>query len=275
MILCKVLEVSRSGFYKWLRRRGLVTEREVKNEILKRKIKQIFGHHKKRYGAIRIRKELLKQGVAVSIKKVNSTMKECNLVSLHTKRFKVVTTDSKHKMAVSENKLNRVFSADKPNQVWVTDITYIRTLDGWVYLATILDLFHRKVVAYQISDRIDSALVLSALDKALVRYKPAKGLLFHSDRGVQFVSADFREAISRASFTQSMSRKGNCWDNAPAESFFATLKKELIYPMGTSTRFQVERELFEYIEAYYNTIRLHSALGYRSPLEFEKAMLTA
>lgn len=210
----------------------------------------------------------------MSIKKVNRIMKESNLVCLHTKRFKVITTDSKHKFAVADNKLNREFVADKPNQVWVTDITYIRVLDGWLYLAVILDLFNRKVVGYQTSSKIDTELVLGALDKALRRYKPS-GLLFHSDRGVQFASYDFRDAISKESFVQSMSRKGNCWDNAPAESFFATLKKELIYPIGECTKFQVERELFEYIEAYYNTVRLHSSLGYLSPLEYEKLKLAA
>jgi len=210
----------------------------------------------------------------VSVKKVNKLMKASNLVCLHTKRFKVITTDSKHKLCVADNKLNREFRAEKPNEAWVADITYVKVLDGWVYLAVILDLFNRKVVGYQTSDKIDTELVLGALDKALQRYKPS-GLLFHSDRGVQFASSDFRNAISKESFIQSMSRKGNCWDNAPAESFFATLKKELIYPIGECTKFQVERELFEYIEAYYNTIRLHSSLGYLSPLEFEKLRLAA
>jgi putative transposase len=197
-------------------------------------------------------------------------MKENNLVCLHTKKFKVVTTDSKHQHAISDNKLNRNFNEHEPDRAWVADITYIRALDGWVYLAVVIDLFNRRVVGYQTSTKIDTDLVLHALDKALKRYKPRAGLLFHSDRGVQYASADFREAISQASFIQSMSRKGNCWDNAPAESFFATLKKELIYPLGICTRFQVERELFEYIEAYYNTVRLHSSLGYLSPLEFER-----
>lgn len=257
-----------------MRRHDYVTEREIKNEILKKKIKDIFNYHKKRYGAIRIKKELLKEGFHVSIKKINKIMEANNLVCLHTKRFKVVTTDSKHKLAVADNKLNREFKAEKPNQVWVADITYIKVLGGWVYLAVILDLFNRKVVGYHTSAKIDTDLVLNALDKALRMHKPS-GLLFHSDRGVQFASADFRNAIANESFIQSMSRKGNCWDNAPAESFFATLKKELIYPIGDCTRFQVERELFEYIEAYYNTIRLHSSLGYLSPLEFEKFKLAA
>lgn len=268
--MCRVLEVSHSGYYKWLRRQGYVTELEVATEILRIKIQQSFHRHKRRYGAIRIRKELIKEGIKVSIKKVNKIMKMNNLVCLHTKKFKVLTTDSKHKLPVAENKLNRVFKATEPNQIWVTDITYIRVLSGWVYLCVILDLYHRKVVGYQVSDKIDTQLVLDALNSALQRYQPSQGLLFHSDRGVQFASSNFREAIANASFVQSMSRRGNCWDNAPSESFFATLKKELIYPLGECTKFQVEKELFEYIEAYYNTVRLHSYLGYLSPLEFEK-----
>jgi len=253
-----------------------VTEREIRNQILKAKIKNIFDQHKKRYGAIRIKKELFKnEGLLVSINKINAVMKENNLVCLHTKKFKVVTTDSKHKHAISDNTLNRDFNGHELNRVWVADITYIKTLNGWVYLAVILDLFNRRIVGYQTSTRIDTDLVLSALDKALWQHRPGAGLLFHSDRGVQYASSDFRDAISKASFIQSMSRKGNCWDNAAAESFFATLKKELIYPLGICTKFQVEGELFEYIEAYYNTIRLHSSLGYLSPLEYEKLKFAA
>ena len=211
----------------------------------------------------------------MSICKINAIMKANNLVCLHTKKFKVVTTDSKHKHAISDNTLNRDFNSHKPNRIWVADITYIRTLGGWVYLAIILDLFSRRIVGYQTSTSIDTNLVLKALDNALQQHRPSAGLLYHSDRGVQYASSDFRDAISKASFIQSMSRKGNCWDNAPAESFFATLKKELIYPLGICTKFQVERELFEYIEAYYNTVRLHSSLGYMSPLEYEELKLAA
>ena len=211
----------------------------------------------------------------MSICKINAIMKANNLVCLHTKKFKVVTTDSKHKHAISDNTLNRDFNSHEPNRIWVADITYIRTLGGWVYLAIILDLFSRRIVGYQTSTSIDTNLVLKALDNALQQHRPSAGLLYHSDRGVQYASSDFRDAISKASFIQSMSRKGNCWDNAPAESFFATLKKELIYPLGICTKFQVERELFEYIEAYYNTVRLHSSLGYMSPLEYEELKLAA
>jgi transposase InsO family protein len=275
LVLCEVLEVSRSGFYKWLRRHNQVTEREIKNHILSIKIKDIFTAHRARYGSIRIRQELLKQGYKSSVKRINRIMKDNKLVSLHTTKFKVVTTDSKHKLPIAENKLNRQFAAEKPNQVWVTDISYIKTVTGWLYLAVVLDLFSKQVVGYETSSRIDNSLALSALNKALYRRSPSHGLLFHSDRGVQFASHDFRDALKRANFTQSMSRKGNCWDNSPAESFFATLKKELIYPLGVVTKFQVEKELFEYIEAYYNTIRMHSTLDYLSPLDYEKLKCAA
>jgi transposase InsO family protein len=272
-VCCKVLQVSRSGYYKWLRRQQLCTERMLHNAVLVKRVREIFDYHKQRYGAKRVRKELLKEGQNVSIKRVNRIMTENGLVCLHTRRFKVVTTDSKHKLPVADNRLDRDFSAPAPNQVWVTDITYIKVATGWVYLAVILDLFNRKVVSYHTSTKINAELVIGALDKALVRCKPSKGLLFHSDRGVQFASSDFRQAIAKAYFVQSMSRKGNCWDNAVMESFFATLKKELIYQLGECTQFQIERELFEYIEAYYNTVRSHSALGYLSPLEFERLKL--
>ena len=211
----------------------------------------------------------------MSIRKIYAIMKENNLVCLHTKKFKVVTTDSNHHHAISDNKLNRTFNGHEFNRAWVADITYIQAFGGWVYLAVILDLCSRRIVGYQTSTKIDTNLVLKALDNALQQYKPSAGLLFHSDRGVPNASTDLRGAISEASFIQSKSRKGNCWDNAPVESFSATLKKELIYPLGICNRFQFDRELFEYIEAYYNTIRQHSYLGYLSPLEYEKLKLTA
>lgn len=270
-----MLGVSRSGYYKWLRRRGFVTERQIKREIVTRKVKEIFNYHRKRYGAIRIGKELKKEGITVSSKLVNTIMKDNHLVSLHTKKYKVVTTNSNHTYAVAKNTLNREFNPDTPNQVWAADITYIRVIDGWMYLAVVLDLFNKKIVGYQTSRNINTRLVLDALEQALYTRRPREGLLFHSDRGVQFASDDFISAIGKANITQSMSRKGNCWDNSPVESFFATLKKELIYPLGICSDFQMERELFEYIEAYYNTVRIHSSLGYLSPLEFEKMRLAA
>ena len=212
----------------------------------------------------------MKEGFKVSIKKVNKIIKDNNLVSLHTKKFKIVTTNSKHKFTVANNKLNRKFKVDKLNQVWVADITYIKVIDGWVYLAVVLDLFNKKIVGYQTSKKIDTRLVLDALEQALQTRRPSAGLMFHSDRGVQTASDSFTSAILKANFVQSMSRKGNCWDNSPVESFFATLKKELIYPLGLCSGFQLQRELLEYIHAYYDTVRAHSSLGYLSPLEFEK-----
>ena len=222
----------------------MVTERQINNAVLGMRIQKIFNAHKRRYGAVRIRNELKKENTIVSIKRVNRLMKLRNLVSLHKQPFKVATTNSKHSLAISENTLNREFAPTNLNEVWAADITYLKTVTGWVYLAVVMDLWNRKIVGYEVSTKIDTDLVIRALDKALKRSRPSIGLLFHSDRGVQFASHDFRATLRRESFTQSMSRKGNCWDNAPVESFFATLKKELIYPLGEVTNFSDgEREL--------------------------------
>jgi putative transposase len=276
LVLCSVLQVSRGGFYKWLRRRNQVTERQIQNEVLKMHIKKIFSDHKRRYGAVRVRKELAKLEVTADVRRVSRIMRENNLVCVHTKKFKVNTTNSKHTSPIADNVLNRQFAVSAPGQVWVADITYIQTLEGWMYLAVILDLFHRRIVGYETSRKIDNNLVIGALEKACFQQKPPANLLFHSDRGVQYASNDFRKALADAKFTQSMSRKANCWDNAPAESFFATLKKELIQELpDDTTGFQMERELFGYIHAYYNTIRMHSTLDYLSPLEYERVHCNA
>jgi transposase InsO family protein len=268
------MNVSRSGYYKWLRRLGIKSdraqERAQKDIYLTSAVVECFNRHKRRYGAIRVCNELNTNGVEVSVKKVAKIMKINNLCSLHKKKFRVVTTNSKHTLPIAENVVNRDFSPKAPNSVWVADITYISTAQGWLYLATILDLFSRKIVGYATADNMERTLVLNALEQALVFRSPSQGLIFHSDRGVQFASNDFRKAIADSDFIQSMSRKANCWDNAPAESFFATLKKELIYENNYATRFHAERDIFEYIAAYYNTIRQHSYLGYLTPDGFEK-----
>jgi transposase InsO family protein len=264
------MNVARSGYYKWLRRLGIESEKSQKDKYLTSLVRETFDKHKKRYGSIRICNELNRNGVNVNVKKVARIMKENNLVSLHKKKFKVCTTNSKHNNPVADNVIKRDFSPKMPNAIWVADITYIHTAEGWLYLATILDLFSRRVVGYACAEHMEKSLVLKALDNALLLRRPIKGLVFHSDRGVQFACNDFRAAINSSMFIQSMSRKGNCWDNAPAESFFATLKKELIYENNYATRFHAERDIFEYIVAYYNTIRQHSFLGYLAPDEFEK-----
>jgi len=272
--MCQVLQVSRAGYYKWQRR--LLRQDTRSDDFTVVKIKSIFNLHRRRYGARRIKNELNKEGIRISLKKVNRLMKAHNLVSLHNrKRFRVVTTNSKHKEPIAPNVVNREFVAEGPDEVWLADITYIRTKEGWLYLAVVLDLCLRKIVGFKMSDKLDTSLVLGALDQALIHRRPSKGLIFHSDRGVQYASGDFREALAKAYAVQSMSRKGDCWDNAPTESFFATLKKELIFQEKYDTRFQAKSAVFEYIEAYYNAIRQHSSLGDLSPNEFERAFKVA
>jgi transposase InsO family protein len=198
-------------------------------------------------------------------------MKENNLRSVHRFKYKA-TTNSKHNQPIAENIVSRNFSAKAPDQLWLADITYVRTHEGWLYLAVILDVFSKRIVASATSKNINTTLVISALDKALRVRKPPRGLVFHSDRGVQYASNDFRNALTFAKITQSMSRKANAWDNAPTESFFPTLKKELIRNQIYDTRFHADKDIFNYIYAYYNTQRAHSSLNYLAPAEFEAAL---
>ena len=196
-------------------------------------------------------------------------MRENGIVAKARHRFKA-TTHSRHSLSVAENLLNRDFTADKPNRVWVSDITYIPTLEGWLYLAVILDVFSRHVVGWAMSDRLTADFVVRALSQAADRRRPSPGCIFHSDRGVQYACKEFRDVLKHYGFCQSMSRKGDCYDNALAESFFHTLKTEHVYHYRYETRAEARQSLFEYIEMFYNRQRRHSALGYRSPVEFEE-----
>ncbi len=236
---------------------------------MKREIRKIFHQHKKRYGAPRIHETLKKQGVRCSEKRVARLMREMELRAEGKKPFKV-TTNSKHKHPVAPNLLGRYFEASEPNQVWTGDITYVRTAEGWLYLAVVIDLFSRRVIGWSMDRFIGAELALSALKMAVSQRKPSQGLIFHSDRGVQYASHLFQKAIVQHGFVQSMSRKGDCWDNAPTESFFATLKKELIRSELYPTRSTATADIFRYIEGYYNNLRLHSFLDYCSPREFEE-----
>jgi transposase InsO family protein len=235
------------------------------------KIISIFKAHKGRCGARKVHQELVsKNDATCGPKKVARRMKVLNLVARKPKKF-VVTTDGKHDLPVEPNLLNREFVATEPNRVWVGDITYIPTKAGWVYLAVVIDLYSRKVVGWAVSTRIDAALVLSAFLRACWLRRPGPGLLFHSDRGSQYASAAFRAILAAWHCTQSMSRKGNCWDNAVAESFFKTLKVEWLYMLSSMLvgKEQAEREIFEYIEVYFHRKRLHETLGYLTPEQFE------
>jgi transposase InsO family protein len=265
-VLCRLLEVSRSGFYAWEERGPSATE--IADQRLAVRIAAIHKASGGRYGSPKVHAELVAEGTAVSRKRVARIMVDLGLASLRKRRFKA-TTDSRHKLPVAENVLDRKFEVDAPNVAWVTDITYVWTSEGWLYLAAILDLFSRRVVGLAMSERIDRALTLDALRDAVGRRMPNQGLIHHSDRGSQYASADYQDALKDQGVVCSMSRKGNCWDNAVAESFFATLKTELIYPRRFATRREAREAIFDYVETFYNRRRRHSTLGYLSPVDFE------
>jgi putative transposase len=263
--LCSALSVSRAGYYAWRRRPP--SQRAKDDGLLALKVAEAHTRGRGKYGSPRVHRELKKQDIAIGRKRVIRLMQEQGLVGRPRKRF-VVTTDSAHELEIAPNVLDRDFTATGPNQKWVGDITYLRTPEGWLYLAVVLDLFSRFVVGWALSPVIDRHLVLKALSMGQKRRGNAAGRLFHSDRGSQYASEDYRRALVEGGFTCSMSRKGNCHDNAVSESWFSTLKAEL------GERFEsheaTEGELFEYIEVFYNQQRSHSTLGYISPAEFER-----
>jgi len=265
-VLCKVLEVSRSGFYAW-EERGR-SSRSVADEQLAVHVVAAFNVGRGAYGSPRVHEELKAAGFEVSRKRVARLMVELGLEGRRKRRFKA-TTDSKHSLPIAENILDRQFKVEAPNVAWVTDITYVWTAEGWLYLAAILDLFSRRVVGFAMSERIDRELVLEALRAAVGRRVPNTGLMHHSDRGSQYASGDYQDALDELAVVCSMSRKGNCWDNAVAESFFATLKTECVYPRRFATRAEARETIFEFIEVFYNRRRRHSTIGYVSPVDFE------
>ena len=267
--LCLHLEVSASGYNDWCKRRLCPGVRAVQDQALARAIDQIHARSRKTYGAPRIEKELRKQGRRHGRNRVARLMKEQDLCGRQKARYRVQTTDSNHDQPVAPNRLARAPKATAPNQLWVADITYIETQEGWLYLAAILDLYSRRIVGWAMSPNIDTALVLKALGMALLHRQPPQDLLFHSDRGVQYASAEYRRALAQAGLVASMSRKGNCYDNASIESFWSTLKLELVYRRTFSSRAQAQSEIFDYVETFYNRQRSHSALDYRSPIDFE------
>jgi transposase InsO family protein len=263
--MAKVFGVSRSGYYAWECREP--SKREQKDKELALVIRRIFKEHLQRYGSPRIWEELKHLGIRVGRKRVERLMREQGLCA-RERRKAVYTTDSRHRLPLAENILNRDFRASLPGEKWVSDITYLRTKEGWLYLTVVVDLYDRKVVGWSMSDGLTAGQTCLALEMAVVNRPPREGLIFHSDRGVQYCSDEFRSTLKRLCPTaiQSMSRKGNCWDNACAESFFKTLKAELdILEKGGSAK-QIKTAVFEYIEAYYNRCRRHSALGYAIPM---------
>ena len=267
VIQCEVLRVSRSGFYSWRKRPPSVTA--TRRAALTQEVREVHRISRETYGAVRVHQALGQRGTKCDRKTVAKVMRAAGIRSKTSRKFRVTTTDSNHPHPVAENVLARDFTADKANQKWVADITYIATLEGWLYLAAVLDLFTRKVVGWSMSERIDSRLAVDALEMAVSRQLPDAGLIAHSDRGVQYASEHYQRTLTTHGIACSMSRRGDCWDNAPAESFFATLKKELVHHEVYETRTEARASLFEYIEVFYNRERLHSSLGYVSPTDFE------
>jgi putative transposase len=266
-VLCRTLHVSRAGFYAWHARSP--ARRLGADERLGIEIAAIHAESRQRYGSPRIHAELQDRGCRTGRKRVARLMRVRGLAARRRRRFRV-TTQSQHPFPIAPNLLARQFERAVPDQAWVTDITYIPTGEGWLYLAVILDLCSRFAVGWAMSERITDDLTLDALDMALARRRPAQGLLHHSDRGSQYASGDYQQVLAQHGIVCSMSRRGNCWDNAVAESFFATLKVELVHDATWNTRAAARRALFEYLEPFYNGRRRHSALGYLSPRAFEQ-----
>jgi putative transposase len=274
--MCRVLGVSRSGFYAW--RSRTPSAAEIRREELAEEVKAIHAQVKGRYGSPRIHAELVSRGHACGVNFVAEVMREAGIAAKTKRKFRQ-TTDSNHTLPVAENVLDRDFNPEKPNTSWVADVTYIPTREGWLYLAVVEDLFSRKVVGWSMDQTMTSRLVVDALEMALARRllplkgssSSAPGLVAHSDRGSQYASEHYQRRLAEERIACSMSRRGNCWDNAPMESFFASLKKELVHGEDYATRDQARASIFEYIEAFYNRVRRHSSLGYVAPDEFERA----
>lgn len=261
------MQVSRSGYYKWVNRKP--SEQEKRRKKIKKRILHHFHAFKQRYGSPKIAAKLRDEGWTISTKTVSRYMKDMGLVSRIVKKYKA-TTNSKHNLPVYDNVLNRQFNVTAPNKAWVADITYIPTSQGWVYLASIMDLYSRMIVGWALGDRMTKDLTLEAFAKACERQKPPEGLIHHSDRGSQYASSEYRQCIAEMKMIGSMSRKGNCYDNACIESFHSVIKRELIYHTKFKTRRQVYDAIYEYIELEYNRIRIHSSIAYMTPYQCEK-----
>lgn len=265
-ILCKVLRVSRHGYYAWkIRAKAGLCKREQRLLV---HITKAYAGGRGTYGYRRVYAQIRMTGVPCSLGEIRRIMRKNGIFRKSKRKFKN-TTDSNHNLPIAPNLLNREFIVEAPNNAWVSDITYIWTDEGWLYLAVFIDLYNRKVVGWSMDTRITKKLVLDAFDMAFAKRYPSPGLIVHSDRGSQYASNDFSKKIEKLGFRSSMSRKGDCWDNAVAESFFGTLKTELIYNKRYKTIAEARRDIFDYVEVFYNRLRLHSTLGYMSPEEFE------
>jgi len=265
--MCRVLKVSRSGYYAW--RKRPVSARKMANDKLTEKIKEIYHQSRQTYGSPRIQAELRGNGLKYGHNRVARLMREAQLRAKQKGKFKVTTTDSNHNYPVAPNLLKQDFAASRSNEKWVSDLTYIPTAEGWLYLAAVMDLYSRRIVGWAMGHTLARWLTMAALQMALESRQPPPGLLHHSDRGSQYASHDYQALLTKHQMQVSMSRKGNCYDNAPMESFFGTLKTELVHHRLYATRAEAKTDIFEYIEVFYNRSRRHSALAYQSPVAFE------
>jgi transposase InsO family protein len=272
-VMCRVLSVSRSGYYAWRKRPA--SPRKMANDIVLEKIKAAHRKSRQTYGSPRIQAELVAQGIRCGHNRVARLMRLNGLRAKQKRAFKVKTTDSNHHQPVAPNLLDQDFQTDQPDQKWLTDITYIATAEGWLYLAVVLDLYSRRIVGWAMSDRLERQLVIDALLMALQARRPPPGLLHHSDRGSQYASQEYQALLTKHQLRCSMSRAGNCYDNAPMESFFSTLKSELIHHRRYASRAEARADIFEFIEVFYNRLRRHSALAFQSPVMFELLALAA
>ena len=269
--MCKIFKADKSSYYHWIKNGCIIQKIDKKlNEL----VEIIFIQSRQTYGTRRIKDKLVKQyGVVISRRRIKNILKYLGLSVRMKRRFKVMTTDSNHNLPIAPNILNRDFYASKTDEKYVGDITYIPTSEGWLYLATVIDLYSRKIVGWSMDERMKVSLVNDALKMALNTRNPEKGLLWHTDRGSQYASYEHKDLLKQYGIVQSMSRKGNCHDNAVAESFFHTLKTELTHHKIYHTKQQAKRSIFEYIEVFYNRERMHSSNNNLSPVEFEEKML--
>jgi len=270
--MCNVLDISRSGYYAWLHRPESTRKKENRNLAVR--IKVIHGQKHRTYGSPRVHQELSETGVKCSRNRVARIMKQEGIRAIVPRKYKA-TTDSKHNFPVAPNLLKQDFDIKEPNKVWLTDITYISTLEGWLYLAAVLDLGCRRIKGWSMSNRLTKELALDALKMAICNNPVTTGIIHHSDRGSQYASTEYQKLLADKGMIPSMSRKGNCWDNAPMESFFHTLKTEWVYGLKYNTRQEAKASLFRYIEIFYNRQRRHSALQYMNPCQYELYKMAA
>ena len=267
-VMCKVLGLSTSGYYAWRARPE--SPRAAANRALLGDIARIHAESCGTYGSPRIHAVLRGHGRRVGRSRIERLMRHAGIRGLAALPRRARTTDSRHDYPIAPNRLARHFNAARPNQVWLADLTYIPTGEGWLYLAAILDMHTRKIVGWCMRQTLHAEIAIDALNMAIERQRPPPGLIHHSDRGIQYAAEAYRQVLAQSGISPSMSRKGNCWDNAPMESFFHTLKTERVHHRVYATRDQARRDLFQYIEGFYNPHRLHSALGYLSPAEMER-----